>query len=48
MNSKLVSVLASVCIVCALIIIGEWFYAVQAQKQTLASITSAETTNIRR
>jgi hypothetical protein len=44
MNSKLVSVLASVCIVCALIIIGEWFYAVQARKQTLASITSAETT----
>jgi hypothetical protein len=43
MNSKLVTVLVSVCIVCALIIIGEWFYAVQAQKQTLASTTSAET-----
>jgi hypothetical protein len=44
MNSKLVSVLAAVCVVCALIIIGEWFYAVKAQKQTLASITSSETT----
>ena len=43
MNSKLVSMLASVCIVCALIIIGEWFYAVRAQKQTLTSTTSAET-----
>jgi hypothetical protein len=44
MNSKLVYVLAAVCIVCALIIIGEWFYAAQAQKHTLASITSSETT----
>jgi hypothetical protein len=44
MNSKLVSVLAAVCIVFILIIIGEWFYAVHEQKQTLASITSAETT----
>jgi len=43
MNSKLVSVLASVCIVCAMIIIGEWFYAVRAQKHTLTSTTSAET-----
>jgi hypothetical protein len=43
MNSKLVSVLASVCIVCVLIIIGEWLYAVQAQKHTLASSTSTET-----
>ena len=44
MNSKLVSVLTAVGIVCALIIIGEWLYAVKAQKQILASITSAETT----
>ena len=43
MNSKLVSVLASVCIVCALIIIGEWLYAEQAQKHTLTSSTSADT-----
>jgi len=43
MNSKLMSMLASVCIVCVLIIIGEWFYAVQAQKHTLTSSTSAET-----
>jgi len=43
MNSKLVSMLASVCIVCALIIIGEWLYAVQAQKHTLTSSTSTET-----
>jgi hypothetical protein len=43
MNSKLVSVLALVCAVCALIIIGEWFYAVRAQKHALTSTTSAET-----
>jgi len=43
MNSKLVSVLASVCIVLMLIIIGEWFYAVRAQKLTLNSTTIAET-----
>jgi hypothetical protein len=43
MNSKLVSVLASVCIVLILIIIGEWFYAVRAQKQTLNSTISTET-----
>jgi hypothetical protein len=42
MNSKLVSLLASVCIVCVLIIIGEWLYAVQAQKDTLTSLTSTE------
>ena len=42
MNSKLRSVLAAVCSVCALIIIGEWFYAVQAQKQTLNSTIAAE------
>ncbi len=44
MNTKLVSVLALVCLVCALIIIGEWFYAVQAQKQTLSLTSAAETT----
>ena len=44
MNTKLISVLAQVCLVCALIIIGEWFYAVQAQKQTLALTSAAETT----
>jgi hypothetical protein len=43
MNNKLVPVLASVCIVCALIIIGEWLYAMQAQKQILTSSTSTET-----
>ena len=43
MNSKLVSVLAVVCTVLVLIIIGEWLYAVQAQKRTLASTTSKET-----
>ena len=43
MNSKFVSILSSLCIVCALIIIGEWFYAVQAQKNALTSITSTET-----
>jgi len=44
MNSKLVSVLAAVCVMLILIITGEWFYAVQVQKQTLASTISAETT----
>ncbi len=43
MNSKLVSVLASVCIVCTLIIICEWLYAMQAQKQILTFSTSTET-----
>ena len=42
MNSKLLSVLVTVCIVCAFIIIGEWFYAVQAQKQAFNSTISAE------
>ena len=44
MNSKLVSVLTAVCVMLILIITGEWFYAVQVQKQTLASTISAETT----
>lgn len=43
MNSKLVSVLVIVCTVLVLIIIGEWLYAVQAQKRTLASTISKET-----
>ena len=43
MNNKFVSILASVCIVCVLIIIGEWFYAVRAQKQALTSTASVET-----
>lgn len=42
MNSKLMLVLASLCTVCVLIIIGEWFYAVQAQKHTLTSSTAIE------
>ena len=43
MNSKLVSVLASICLVLVLIIIGEWFYAMWSQKHTLTSSTSVET-----
>jgi hypothetical protein len=43
MNSKLMSVLALVCTVLVLIIIGEWLYAVQAQKRSLAPTTSKET-----
>jgi hypothetical protein len=43
MNSKLVSILSSLCIVCALIISGEWLYAVRAQKHALAPATSTET-----
>jgi hypothetical protein len=42
MNSKLVSLLASVCILCILIIIGEWYYAVRAKKHALSSTPSAE------
>ena len=44
MNSKLVSVLTAVCVMLILIITGEWFYAVQVQKQALTSTISAETT----
>ena len=43
MNSKLVSVLTIVCTVLVLIIAGEWLYAVQAQKRTLAPTISKET-----
>ncbi len=43
MNSKFVLILSTVCIVCALIIIGEWFYAVQAQKSALTPTISTET-----
>jgi hypothetical protein len=43
MNSKFVTMLASVCGALILIIIGEWLYAVWAQKQALTSTTAAET-----
>jgi len=43
MNSKLVSMLASLCIVLILIIIGEWFYAGRLQKHAMTLTTSAET-----
>ncbi|MDD1628680.1 MAG: hypothetical protein LUQ26_14620 [Methylococcaceae bacterium] len=43
MNSKLVSMLASLCIALILIIIGEWFYAVRVQKHAMTLTTSAET-----
>ena len=43
MNNKLVSVLAFVCIVCALIIIGEWLYAVRTQKNALNTTTAVQT-----
>jgi len=39
-----VSVLTAVCVMLILIITGEWFYAVQVQKQALTSTISAETT----
>jgi hypothetical protein len=42
MNNKLVFLLASVCILCVLIIIGEWYYAVRAKKHALSSTPSAE------
>jgi len=39
--------LASLCIVLVLIIMGEWFYAVPGTKEhTLTSTTSAENKNI--
>jgi hypothetical protein len=43
MNSKLVTMLLSVCFVLILIIIGEWFYAERAQKLVLASSTPSDT-----
>lgn len=43
MNSKLVTMLTAVCLVLILIIIGEWFLALRAQKQTLASSTPTDT-----
>lgn len=43
MNSKLISVLAIVCGLLMVIIIGEWVYAVHAQKQLLLSTPPAET-----
>ncbi|MDD2658995.1 MAG: hypothetical protein PHY54_04830 [Methylococcales bacterium] len=41
MNSKIVSVLISVCIACVFIIAGEWYYSVQEEKHALASAISA-------
>lgn len=43
MNSKLISVLATACGLLILIIIGEWVYALQAQKQLLLSTPSTKT-----
>lgn len=43
MNTRLVSVLAIVCTVLVLIIIGEWLYALQSQKRALAPTGSGET-----
>lgn len=36
MNTKLITVLAAVCLLLMLIILGEWWYAEQAQKSTLS------------
>lgn len=36
MNTKLITVLAAVCLLLMLIILGEWWYAEQAQKTTLS------------
>jgi hypothetical protein len=43
MNIKLISALASICIVCALLIMGEWFYALWAEKSTLSSLVATDT-----
>ena len=43
MNTKLISGLASICAVCALIIVCEWFYALWAEKSTLPSLTATDT-----
>jgi hypothetical protein len=43
MNSKLLTVLAAVCLVCAVILAGEWFYAEWAQKLALTTAISVET-----
>ena len=42
MNSKLIAGLASFCIACILIIIGEWLYASWAEKTILTSLTSKD------
>ena len=42
MNSKLIAGLASFCIACILIIIGEWLYASWAEKTILTSLTSTD------
>ena len=41
MNSKIMFVLVSVCIVCVFIVAGEWYYSVQVEKHALAPATSA-------
>ncbi|MCX7097270.1 MAG: hypothetical protein NTV43_05115 [Methylococcales bacterium] len=45
MNNKFVFVLAAVCLLLSLIIMGEWFYASQSQKQTLSAIEATEATS---
>ncbi len=45
MNNKLVSVLASVCLVLVIIIIGEWGFALHAQNELLTSTASAPAKN---
>ena len=42
MNSKLIAGLASFCIACILIIIGEWLYASWTEKTILTSLTSTD------
>ncbi len=43
MNRKLMSILAAVCSVCMLGILGEWFYVARAQKQAMNSANALET-----
>ncbi|TAN70862.1 MAG: hypothetical protein EPN17_03560 [Methylobacter sp.] len=42
MNSKLIKLLVSVCIILSLLIAGEWLYASYSQRQLLTSISSAK------
>jgi len=42
MNTKLISLLTSICIACILIVFGEWLFALWAQSSTLDSIRSIE------
>lgn len=46
MNNKLITVLAALCAVFIVVILCEWLYAAQLQKQTLSAVDSTEATAV--